>query len=155
MRLAIAMSGEYLRDWRYPPADLGWFARLKKRMAYVLGAGLFNVFSLPRQSGFRQSFAYAGEAMDQGYSVLIFPEGTETKTGRVQPFRAGIGLLVSELNVPVVPIMLRGMFELKKKRQFFVRPGTVSVTFGEPVTFARGMAPAEITKELERRISEL
>ncbi len=155
MRLAIAMSGEYLRDWRYPPADLGWFARLKKRMAYVLGAGLFNVFSLPRQSGFRQSFAYAGEAMDQGYSVLIFPEGTETKTGRVQPFRAGIGLLVSELNVPVVPIMLRGMFELKKKQQFFVRPGKVSVTFGEPITLAHGMTPAEITKELERKISEL
>ena len=155
LRLAIAMSGEYLRDWRYPPATFGWFARLKKRMAYVLGAGLFHVFPLPRQSGFRQSFAYAGEAMDKGYSVLIFPEGTETKTGRLQPFRAGIGLLVSELNVPVVPIMLRGMFELKKKRQFFVPPGVVSVTFGEPVTFAHGMAPAEITKELERRVASL
>lgn len=155
MRLAIAMSGEYLRDWRYPPETLGWFARLKKRMAYVLGAGLFNVFSLPRQSGFRQSFAYAGEAMDRGYSVLIFPEGTETKDGRLQPFRAGIGLLASELNVPVIPIMLRGLFELKKKRQFFVRPGVVSVTFGEPITFAQGMEPAEITKELERRVAAL
>jgi long-chain acyl-CoA synthetase len=155
MRLAIAMSGEYLRDWRYPPATLGWFARLKKRMAYVLGAGLFNVFSLPRQSGFRQSFAYAGEAMDRGYSVLIFPEGTETKDGRIQPFRAGIGLLASELNVPVIPVMLRGLFELKKKRQYFVRPGRVSVTFGEPITFAQGMTPAEITNELERRISTL
>ncbi len=155
MRLAIAMSGEYLRDWRYPPATLGWFARLKKRMAYVLGAGLFHVFSLPRQSGFRQSFAYTGEAMDRGYSVLIFPEGTETKDGQIQPFRAGTGLLASELNVPVIPVMLRGLFELKKKRQYFVRPGRVSVTFGEPITFAQGMTPAEITNELERRISTL
>jgi long-chain acyl-CoA synthetase len=155
VRLAIAMSGEYLRDWRYPPATFGWFARLKKRMAYVLGAGLFNIFSLPRQSGFRQSFAYAGEAMDRGYCVLIFPEGTETKDGRLQSFRAGIGLLASELNVPVIPIKLRGLFELKKKRQFFVRPGVVSVTFGEPITFAHGTPPAEITKELERRLSSL
>lgn len=155
LRLAIAMSGEYLRDWRYPPATFGWFARMKKRMAYVLGAGLFNIFSLPRQSGFRQSFAYAGEAMDQGYSVLIFPEGTETKDDRIQPFRAGIGLLASELNVPVIPVMLRGLFELKKKRQFFVRPGTVSVTFGEPITFAHGTTATEITKELERRLVSL
>jgi long-chain acyl-CoA synthetase len=150
LRLAIAMSGEYLRDWRYPPATLGWFARLKAKVTYVLGAGLFNVFSLPRQSGFRQSFAYAGEAMDRGYSVLIFPEGTETKDGEVQPFRAGIGLLASELNVPIVPVMLRGLFELKKKRQFFVRPGTVSVTFGEPITFPIEQTPAEITKNLDR-----
>ncbi len=88
--------------------------------------------------------------MDRGYSVLIFPEGTETKTGRVQPFRAGIGLLASELNVPVIPIMLDGLYELKKKRQFFVRPGVVSVTFGEPITFPRGTPAAEITKTLDR-----
>ena len=138
-RLAIAMSGEYLRDWR-----------LNSKVKYALAAGLFNVFSLPRQSGFRQSFTYAGEAMDRGYSVLIFPEGTETKDGRIQPFKAGIGLLASELNVPVIPIMLRGLFELKMKRQFFVRPGTVSVTFGEPITFSAEQTPSEITKELDR-----
>jgi long-chain acyl-CoA synthetase len=149
-RLAIAMSGEYLRDWRYPPVTLGWFARLKGKLAYALGAALFNVFSLPRQSGFRQSFTYAGEAVDRGFSILIFPEGAETKDGQMQPFKAGIGLLASELNVPVVPIMLRGLFELKQRRQFFVKPGTVSVSFGEPLTLAKEQAPAEITSQLDR-----
>jgi len=153
-RLAIAMSGELLRDWRYPPATAGWFARVKSKVTYALAAGLFNVFSLPRQSGFRQSFAYAGEAMDHGWSVLIFPEGTETRDGRIQPFRAGIGLLSSELNVPVIPIVLRGLFELKQRRQFFVRPGTVSVTFGEPITFSPAQTPAEITKELELTLKQ-
>jgi long-chain acyl-CoA synthetase len=149
IRFAIAMAGEMLRDWRQ-----------NEKVKYALGAGLFNVFSLPRQSGFRQSFAYAGEAMDRGYSVLIFPEGTETKDGRLQPFRAGIGLLASELNVPIVPIMLRGLFELKQKRQleqkrqFFVRPGTVSVTFGEPIIFSADLNPAEITKALENRYTD-
>jgi len=149
-RLAIAMSGEYLRDWRYPPATLGWFVRLRKRIAYALGAALFNVFSLPRQSGFRQSFTYAGEAVDRGFSILIFPEGAETRDGQIQPFKAGIGLLASELNVPVIPIMLRGLFELKQRRQFFVKSGTVSVSFGEPLTFAKEETPAEITGELDR-----
>lgn len=143
LRLAIAMSGELLREWRSA-------AKLK----YALGAALFNVFSLPRQSGFRKSFAYAGEAVDRGWSVLIFPEGHETRDGRMQPFKMGIGLLASELSVPVIPIKLDGLFELKQRRQFFVRPGTVSVTFGEPVQLA-GETPERVTGELERRIRVL
>ena len=70
----------------------------------------------------------------------------------MQPFRAGIGLLTSELNVPVVPIRLDGLFELKKRRQYFVRPGTVSVTFGEPVQFRAEETAEEITRELEARV---
>ena len=138
-RIAIAMAGEILREWR-----------INAKVQYALGAALFNVFSLPRQSGFRQSFEYAGEAVDRGFSILIFPEGTETQDGQLQPFKAGIGLLASELKAPVVPIMLRGLFEVKKRKQRFVKPGTVSITFGEPVTFAADATPAAITTELDR-----
>jgi long-chain acyl-CoA synthetase len=68
----------------------------------------------------------------------------------MQPFKAGIGLLVSELKVPVVPVMLRGLFEVKKRGQRFVKPGTVSVSFGEPMTFSAEETPAAITNELDR-----
>lgn len=146
-RLAIAMSGEYLRDWRHGHA--------RAKATYMLAASLFNVFSLPRQSGFRQSFAYAGEAVDRGWSVLIFPEGEETKDGQMQPFKAGIGLLASELNVPVVPIKLNGLFELKQRPRYFVRPGTVSITFGDPIEFPRNLSAGEITSELEQAIHRL
>ena len=138
-RMAIAMAGEILREWR-----------MNAKVQYALGAALFNVFSLPRQSGFRQSFAYAGEAVDRGFSILIFPEGTETKDGQIQPFKAGIGLLVSGLRVPIVPVMLRGLFEVKQRGQRFVKPGTVSVTFGEPIEFTAGESAVEITSELDR-----
>ncbi len=155
VRLAIATQGELLRDWRYPTATMPWYMRLKSRVAYVLAAALFNVFSIPRQSGFRQSFAYAGEAVDKGWGILIFPEGEETKDGQIQPFKAGIGLLASELNLPVIPIRLRGLFELKQRRELFPRPGTVSVTFGDPISFSAEQTAENIRKELERRVSEL
>jgi long-chain acyl-CoA synthetase len=138
-RMAIAMAGEILREWRY-----------SAKVKYALGAALFNIFSLPRESGFRQSFAYAGEAVDRGFSILIFPEGTETKDGEVQPFKAGIGLLASDLKVPVVPIMLRGLFEVKQSGRRFVEPARVSVTFGEPFSFPVNATPAAITTELDR-----
>jgi long-chain acyl-CoA synthetase len=143
-RMAIAMAGEILREWR-----------MNAKVQYALGAALFNVFPLPRQSGFRRSFEYAGEAVDRGFSILIFPEGTETKDGQLQPFKAGIGLLSSELKVPVVPIMLRGLFEVKKRKQRLVKPGTVSITFGDPMKLSDGKTPAEITKELELKLSSL
>ena len=143
-RMAIAMAGEILREWR-----------MNAKVKYALGAALFNVFSLPRQSGFRQSFAYAGEAVDKGFSILVFPEGTETTTGEIQPFKAGIGLLASELNVPIVPVMLRGLFEVKQRKQRFVKPGVVSVTFGDPIEFSSDQKPSDITRELERRLKSV
>ncbi|HET6973314.1 MAG TPA: AMP-binding protein [Pyrinomonadaceae bacterium] len=143
-RMAIAMAGEILREWR-----------MNAKVQYALGAALFNVFSLPRQSGFRQSFEYAGEAVDRGFSILIFPEGTETKDGQLQPFKAGIGLITSELKVPVVPVMLRGLFEVKKRKQRFVKPGTVSITFGDPVEFSSDQTPSDITRDLELRLQSV
>lgn len=154
-RTAIAMKGELLREWRNPSPEIGWFARVKSKVMYALGATLFNVFSLPRQSGFRQSFSYAGEAVDRGFNILIFPEGTETRDGQLQPFKAGIGLLASELKVPVVPIMLRGLFEIKQRKQRFVKPNTVSVTFGDPIAFSGETTPSEITKILEAKLKSV
>jgi long-chain acyl-CoA synthetase len=155
-RLAIAMSGEILREWRYPSESLGWFYQLRMRAQYVLGAALFNIFSLPKQSGFRNSFAFAGEAMDLGWNVLVFPEGEETKDGRMQPFMQGIGLLTADLSVPVVPVKLGGeLYNVKERKQFFVGPGRVTLTIGKPIEFKSDESPAEITRVLQLRVEEL
>ncbi len=82
-------------------------------LAYWLVTGLFNVFPLPRGAGLRQSFAHAGEAMDQGYHVLVFPEGRRSADGRLQPFEPGIGLLAQESEVPVQPILVEGLKRLQ------------------------------------------
>lgn len=153
--LAIAMEGERLRGYRHPPPSLSWFTRLVRRAKYVLIVALFNAFPLPQKSGFRRAFAHAGESVDRGYSLLVFPEGRTTVDGRMRPFMGGIGLLASDLSLPVVPIKIEGLFELKEKRKYFSRPGSVRIIFGEPVRFASGTDPAEITKELERRVAAL
>jgi long-chain acyl-CoA synthetase len=149
------MSGEILRSWRYPPESTGWVTRLRLKLQYALLAALFNVFSLPMQTGFRHSFNYAGQAMDDGWSILIFPEGRETKDGQMQPFMAGIGLLAAQLNAPVVPIKLIGLFELKQLCRFFARPGKVTVRFGKPIEFPADQTPTQITHALESGVVSL
>jgi len=108
-RLTIAMEGERLSGWLRPPAGTNWFTRLRLRIQYVLVVTLFNVFPLPQKSGFKRAFAYAGQSVDRGYSVLVFPEGRTTTDGRMLPFMGGIGLLTSNLNIPVVPVKIEGL----------------------------------------------
>lgn len=154
-KLAIAMEGEKLRGWRHAPEGTGWFTRLIWLAQYALVVSLFNVFPLPQRSGFRQSFAHAGEAMDRGYSVLVFPEGRRTPDGKIHCFMEGIGLLAINLNVPVVPIRLDGLWEMKQRRKNFAKPGEITVKIGEPVLYSRDQAPAAITEDLQRRVESL
>ncbi|MBD0373358.1 MAG: AMP-binding protein [Pyrinomonadaceae bacterium] len=153
--LSIAMEGEILRDWVHPPAPANWFTRLRWLAQYALVVTFFNVFPLPKKSGFRRSFAYAGEMMDRGQSVLVFPEGTRSEDGALHPFMTGSGLLAQNLCAPVVPIKIDGLAELKLQRKHFAWPGQVAVTFGEALRFARTDDPAQIARELERRVREL
>ena len=156
-RIAVAMEGEALHRMRRPPRD--WF--LRKRWAYRTGyflvAALFNVFPLPRLSGFRESFRYAGESADRGYSVLIFPEGVvnNSKDGRIAAFQPGIGLLAENLRLPMIPMRLDGVWRMKQEHRRLAKSGEITVHIGKPVTFAEGTPAEEIAQRLEEIVRGL
>ncbi len=155
-RLAIAQEGERLRWWRRPPAGTPLLRRLRWQLQYFLVVVFFNTFSLPQKSGFRRSFAYAGASVDRGYSVLVFPEGTRSTDGRLCRFMGGAGLLATKLDAPVVPVYIQGLYELKQSgRRGYALPGSVTIVFGEPVKFGAQDDPAEVTREIERRVAAL
>ena len=154
-RLATATGGEALEALRSPAADRSWIGRLFDHTEWTLGIALLNLFPLPRQAGFRKSFAYAGEAVDRGYSLLVFPEGRHTEDGRLLPFRSGIGLLANNLRIPVVPMRIDGLFEVKKAGRKFAPPGKIRVRIGKPVEFAPERDPEEIARELEEIVRGL
>ena len=154
-RLATAMRGERITTMLQPPAEMGVLERWSERWSYYLVFALFNVFPLPKESGFRRSFAFAGDLADRGWNILIFPEGQTSQDGLMTPFRSGIGLLAQQLRLPVVPIRLDGLFELKRDERMVAKPGQVKVTIGQPVRFSPDQDPKEIAQELERRVAEL
>ncbi|HLZ40159.1 MAG TPA: AMP-binding protein [Candidatus Sulfotelmatobacter sp.] len=154
-RLAIATGGEALEALRAPSPDRIFFLRLYDRAQWFLGVSLLNLFPLPREAGFRQSFAYAGAAVDRGYSVLVFPEGRHTKDGKMNPFRAGIGLLVKNLDIPVLPMRIDGLFEVKQAGRKFVPPFKITVRIGTPMKFVPEKDPQEIAAELQKAVEEL
>jgi long-chain acyl-CoA synthetase len=154
-RTSIAMDGELLRDWLKPPENSSWFTRTRLRVQYVLVALFFNIFSMPQHGSFRRSFEFAGEMIDCGYSVLVFPEGRRSPDGKLQVFKSGIGLLVKGLNVPVVPIRIDGLDEMKRQGKHFAPRGAIKVTIGESVTYSAADQAEAITKDLNRRLNEV
>lgn len=151
--LAVAMVGERLAAMRHPPKEMNWLSAIRAKLDYGLVVALFNVFPLFQRFGFRESFAFAGEAVDRGYSVVVFPEGRRTDTGELQTFQSGVGLLANKLDVPVLPMRIDNLFELRQKHQRFSR--RIVVRIGEPVKYPANAAAETIARDLERRVKEL
>jgi long-chain acyl-CoA synthetase len=156
-RLATAMGGESLDRMRRPPRD--WF--FAKRWAYQLGyrlvIALFNVFPLPQFSGFRESFRFAGESVDRGYSLLVFPEGevNNSEDGRMATFRSGIGLLQENLRLPIVPMRLDGVRQMKRECRRLAHFGEVIIRIGAPGKFPSGTPHDEVARQLETLVRSL
>jgi long-chain acyl-CoA synthetase len=153
--VAAAMAADMLDDWRKRRNQRSWFLNALGPLTYLVVTALFNVFPLPRSAGFRRSFQHAGEALDRGYNVLVFPEGRQSEDGRLLPFRPGIGLLVAESNVKVLPVGLIGLGEMKQKRRGWFRSGKMCVRVGTPMSFAPELSAEEITERLRAEIARL
>ena len=153
--LAVAMQGELLRSMRHPPKEMFFLRRWREQVRYALIATFFNVFSLPQRAKYRESFRFAGEMADKGYNVVIFPEGKRTETGEMSSFRSGIGLLATQLNLPVIPMRIDGLFPFKIAKKHYAPPGAVQVRIGDPVRFEPDDDPEEIAKELQKNVATL
>jgi long-chain acyl-CoA synthetase len=132
-RLAPAMAKEFFKAHFFPAGHgrLAWFT---SSLNYYLAALFFNAFPLPqREAGARQTLRYIGDVLEDGFSVLIFPEGKRTDTGEIEPFRAGIGMIASRLSVPVVPVRIEGLDRVLHHTWRMAVPGRVRVAFGAPL----------------------
>jgi long-chain acyl-CoA synthetase len=78
-----------------------------------------------------------------------------TLDGTLGPFRAGVGLLATNLHLPVVPLRIDGLFELKKAGKKLSKPGTVQVTVGSAVRYDPGTDPLSIARDLQKRLASL
>lgn len=156
-RLATAMAGEALQKMRRAPRDWLFAKRWAHYFGYWLATALFNVFPLPQHSGFRESFRFAGESADRRYSILVFPEGevNNSEGGGMAAFQSGVGLLAENLRLPIIPMRLDGVWEMKRERRRLARFGEITVHIGAPVVFPRGTPPEEIARTLESLVASL
>lgn len=101
--------GQVVRSWNAIPVD----------RSGTSPAGLRNVLN----------------RIDSGGSVVLFPEGTRSHDGNLQPARSGIGLVVIKSDAPVVPVRIIGTFEAYGRKMIIPRPRRVQVIYGKPLQF--------------------
>jgi len=99
-------------------------------------------------------------------SLIIYPEGTRSKTGMIQPFRKGPAMISAELGLPIVPAYIKGTFNAWPKGKMFMKPSMISIKIGKPVypndffcndenNSSNFQSYRKITDELERRVHKL
>lgn len=85
------------------------------------------------------------DEIDQGHSILTFPEGSRTKDGRVGPFRKGVFFIARDLGVSVVPVAVTGMYEVMNRHRWVIRPGHQVTVYVEAPVPTAGLRDNQIT----------
>lgn len=107
-----------------------------------------------RRGGGSAALDHARWLLERGRHVCIFPEGTRATSDALGRFRAGVALLALELDVPVVPIYLSGLREMRPKGQLEVKPGPAGADVLAPLRFAPGTSVEAATAALWSRLNE-
>jgi long-chain acyl-CoA synthetase len=153
-RMAPAMLKEFFTA-HFHRQDHTWKQWFTNSLNYYLACFYFNTFPIPqREAGARHTLRYMGELTSEGLSILIFPEGVRAATGDIKPFRGGIGMIASRLDLPVVPVRLDGLDRVLHPSWKFVRPGKVRVAFGAPMRL-HGEDYAGLAQQVEERVRSL
>ncbi len=124
--------GEKSRDL-YTAAAVDYFFEGHKYLGGYVHA-VFRAVPFDRQGHVTEGLGLALEILNRGHSLVFYPEGGRSKTGEIQPFKAGVGILALLSQVPIIPTLLRGTFDSMPKGNWFPKRQEVVVSFGEPLS---------------------
>jgi 1-acyl-sn-glycerol-3-phosphate acyltransferase len=103
----------------------------------------WHVVPVDRDGGGAKGLKIVMDRLLAGEAIALFPEGTRTKDGNLQPARSGIGLTVIKSNAPVVPVRIFGAFEAFGRHHKIPRPHRVILKYGKPLHFEKLRAEAK------------
>ena len=155
LSLAPAMAQEFFRSY-FHPSGLPWRERLTSAAQYFLACGLFNAYPLPQERrGVRRALRYTGQLIDRGNCPLLYPEGRRSANGNLQPFKTGIGFMAIRLQVPVIPIYLKGLYQVYSLHHEWPQSGEVQVKIGSPLSFQGEKDYEKVTRAVEEVMHQL
>lgn len=104
----------------------------------------WDVVPVDREGGGAKGLKAILDRLLAGGAIILFPEGTRTRDGKLQPARSGIGLTVIKSTAPVVPVRVFGTFDAYGRHMIFPRPRRVAVKYGQPMAFEQLRAEANV-----------
>jgi 1-acyl-sn-glycerol-3-phosphate acyltransferase len=139
-RVVVAAAADYF--YRRP-----WLGRL---MSLWL-----NTFPFARTGGAQEVLNRSSQLLKSGWNLLVYPEGTRSEDGRLQPFRPGIGFLAAENRTAVVPMHVSGTHRVLPKGGRVPVPAPVRIRIGQPLYPQREEPHREFAQRVEDAVHEL
>ena len=142
----------------FPAAAQDYFFVSAPRLA--IAAVVVNALPFGRRGQIRHSLEMCRHLLENSGNILIlFPEGTRTRTGQMEDFKPGIGLLAAGTKIPIVPCYLSGAFEAWPKGKTLPRPHPLRLRIGATRTYA-GLpagkeASMQVTADLQNAVAAL
>ena len=157
LALGAALTSRH-RERAFPIAAGDVFFQTK--MTSTFSAIMLNALPMWRKNCGPHALAdLRGKLQEEKAIFIIFPEGGRSRTGSMMPFKHGLGMLVAETNVPVVPCALVGTFEALPAERDFPRPVAIKLAIGNPLQFASTANDrsgwSQIAKSVEFRVRDL
>ena len=145
----------------YFPISFRWLAKKELSRIPLLGAAMHHAGTVfvNRTQGRQalKSLDQAAAKINHGTSVLIFPEGTRSADGQLHPFKGGAMLLGIKAGTPLVPMAIKGSYEILPKGAWWPHSGTITITIGEPVTSSayNSRQKQELAQLIHDRVADL
>lgn len=118
----------------------------------VLSHLLCNIIPISRKSADFMAISMCKEILASGGNIIIYPEGTRTRTGKIGEFKPGVGLLLKKTKVSVLPVFIKGTFECFNYKKIFPSFGPIEITFGSPMEFTQQVLNKLSYKEIAERL---
>ena len=134
-----------------------WFST---RFKSWFSGELLKFVPFDRHANFLQGLRISQEVLKQNECLLIYPEGTRSVTGELQPFKPGLGLLAYETGSPIIPTYINGTYHALPKGKSLPRKSRIQVTFGKPIAPPSGHeiggmgASSRLEQETYRKLAD-
>ena len=120
------------------PVQFRWLAKAELFKIPIFGramrgAGYVEIDRFNRESAI-ESIREAASRMKNGVSVMIFPEGTRSRDGKIRPFKKGGFIMALDSGVPIVPVILKGTRSIMEKSSLKINTGEVALTITAPIS---------------------
>ena len=114
-----------------------------------------NTFPFSRTGGAQAQLHSSSQLLKSGWNLVLFPEGSRTPDGRIQEFKPGVGFLAKETGTPVVPMHIRGAYNVMPRGQTLPLPGPIRVRIGKPMVPQKQEGTREFTARVEKAVRTL
>ncbi len=127
----------------------------KKQLIQFLVAALWHAFGIERIGSPLRSIRTMLDLMLRGWSIVIYPEGTRSRSGEIATFKGGLSIIAKKSGAPVIPICIQGGRNVLPEATYIPRSGVIQISYGKPLHFREDESSAEFITRVEAAVREM